>query len=112
MSDVRPLNDVVVVQLDPPEKLSSLIEAPDTVAQRIRKATVLRVGPGREQLVNAQGTKARFLRNTLKPGERVAFFSAAVDTQKANFYLEDGQALIREQDVLFVLEEDCRVEAP
>lgn len=104
---MRPLGDWVLVDLDP--------EAPRvtgggiilTGEDPVRTATVLKVGKGRHN------QKDGSLEPTdVKPGERVAFFIATIQTkQGAEVYhrLPDNQALIKESDVLAVLEEDIRI---
>jgi len=110
VADLRPLNDVVLVKLDPPDKLSDVIVTPDTVSGYTRKGTVLRVGPGRHKLTKAGTGKTKFVPTQLQPGDRIAFMAAAVDTQKANYTLDDDQALIREEDVLFTFEGNIKVQ--
>mgnify|MGYP001604636702 CR=1 FL=1 len=112
---VRPVNDVVLLEVDPPEAYSNVVVIPDTVAatQPIRKGTVLRVGPGRWK-VKRMGEPARvFIPTTLKGGERVVFFSAAMHGKHgAELFAElpDNQALVRESDILFVADHDVKVE--
>lgn len=110
VADIRPMNDVVLVKLDPPDKLSDVIITPGTVKELTRKGTVLRVGRGRHKLVKAGGSKTMFVPTQLQPGDRITFMAAAVDTQRANYYLDNDQALIREEDVLFTFEGNIRVE--
>lgn len=71
-------------------------------AQPIRIAKVLQVGPGR------RGTKGQLIPMALKIGDRFPFFKAAADTQQGRQLgelLPEGQELIKESDVLFVIEE-------
>jgi len=72
------------------------------VAQPIRIAKVLQTGPGR------RGRKGQLIPMGLKVGDRFPFFKAAADTQQGRQLgelLPEGQELIKESDVLFVIEE-------
>lgn len=67
----------------------------------IRMARVLAVGPGKHY---ADGS---FVRTELKVGDRFPFFKAATETQQGQalmLRLDDNEALIRESDVLFLIE--------
>jgi co-chaperonin GroES (HSP10) len=71
-------------------------------AQPIRLAKVLQTGPGR------RGRKGQLIPMSLKVGDRFPFFKAAADTQQGRQLgelLPEGQELIKESDVLFVIEE-------
>lgn len=71
-------------------------------ARPVRIARVLQTGPGR------RGRKGQLIPMGLKLGDRFPFFKAAADTQQGRqlgMLLPDGQELIRESDVLFVIEE-------
>lgn len=101
---VRPLQDRVLVELEPERGESRggiLLPGHDP----IRTAKVLRVGLGKQY-------PDKFLPTEVKAGERVAFFQATLETHsesQLNYNLPDGQALIRETDILGVLEGDVEV---
>lgn len=75
--------------------------------QPIRTATVLAVGPGKRD------SKGNLTPTQLKVGDSFPFFKAASETKQGYalaLLLDDNEVLIRESDVLFVLEEPARVE--
>ncbi len=114
---IRPLNDVVLVKLEPRQQYSDTIVIPDSVAQAhpLQKATVVRVGPGRHELIRASGKETKFIGTQIKVGEKVVFFTATMDTRQGKqvaHALPDGYGLIREKDIIFVYESDLRVEVP
>lgn len=99
---IRLLHDWVLIQVE---------DAPETTksgfvlvgAQPVRKARVISTGPGRRY-----GKKDVLVPMRLKPGDRFPFFKAATETKQGemlSMLLPDGQELIRETDVLFVIEE-------
>lgn len=98
--DVRPLNDWVLLQLDPlPEeqKVGSIF-VPDSGAERVRTARVVSVGPGRRN--PKTGERIPFF---VVPGMKVAFFREHLEHQQGRQILarlEDGYGLIRAMDVL------------
>ena len=111
--NIRPLNDLVLVKLDPPEEKAGdiFIVAPENAPTRT--GTVLRVGPGRHKLKKAGEGKTKFIPTQVKPGERVVFFAAAAGTKKdrlPSYALGDDEALMHEEDILMVLEGDVKVE--
>ncbi len=68
----------------------------------VRKARVLATGPGR------CGRKGKLIPITMKPGDRFPFFKAVTETLQGRalaLHLPDNQALVRENDVLFAIEE-------
>lgn len=101
---LRPLQDRLVVELDAEHNESRggiLLLGHDPV----RTGTVLRVGPGKDY-------KDKFLATEVKPGERVAFLQAVLETRsekQLNFCLPDNQALIRETDILGVVSEETDI---
>lgn len=106
---LRPLHDWVLVDLEksPTEHESAggiLLPHPELV----RKGTVASVGPGR---LYVDGV---YQPCEVQLGARVAFLSAALDTKQGHQLattLGTNQALIRETDILFVIEEgDPRLE--
>lgn len=117
--NIRPLNDVLLVKLEETQKYSETIIIPDSVAQAhpLQLATVVRCGPGRHKLIRANGKETRFVPTTVQAGQRIAFFTVALDTRQGKqlaHALPDGYGLIREEDILFVIEgnEAVRVEVP
>jgi co-chaperonin GroES (HSP10) len=112
---IRPLSDVAVIQLEPPctRSRGGLIR-PDTRQHPIRTGHVLRVGPGRRWKSKTTG-KWVFWPMDLKVGERIAFLAAVLQTKQgkslqSSFSLGENEALIRETDVLFVIEDGEDVE--
>lgn len=101
---VRPLQDRVLVQLEPEKGMSRggiILTGHDP----IRTAKVLRVGPGKQ-------FPDRFVPMDVRPGDRVAFLQACLETrseEQINHKLPDGQALIREPDILGVLDEEADI---
>jgi co-chaperonin GroES (HSP10) len=97
---IRPLQDRVVVELEPEQNESRggiLLLGHDP----LRTGKVLRVGPGKQY-------PDKFLPTEVKKGERVAFLQATLETRseaELNFRLPDNQVLIRETDILGVVEE-------
>ena len=103
MSQIRPRSDWALVLLDP---VPSEGKTPGGILLNhpvlIRKATVLAVGPGRRYVDGA------YLPTQIKVQDRVAFLSAVLESRQGRqlaHLLEQDQALIRETDVLFVIEE-------
>ena len=99
---IRLLHDWVLIQME---------DAPETSkaglilvgAQPIRKARVIATGPGRRY-----GKKDVLVPMRLQPGDRFPFFKAATETKQGealSLCLPDGQELIRETDILFVIDE-------
>lgn len=94
-------SDWIRVELEPEAKASrgGILF---TTARPIRIARVLQVGPGR------RGRKGQLIPMELKIGDRFPFFVAAAQTQQGRqlgMLLPEGQELIRESDVLFVIDE-------
>lgn len=101
MEIAKLFSDWVRVELEPaPEKSKGGIFLPGV--QPVRFAKVLQVGPGR------RGRKQQLIPMELKVGDRFPFFVAAAHTQQGQqlgMLLPEGQELIRESDVLFVVDE-------
>lgn len=97
--NVQPLHDWILVKLDPlPEeqKVGSIF-VPDSAAERVRTALVVRIGPGRK---NARGERIPL---DVRPYTKVAFFREHLEHQQGKQILqrlEDGYALIRAMDLL------------
>lgn len=105
---VRPLQDWLVVKLDPlPETTSGGLVLPNGTSgmERQRTGTVLRVGPGvtRKGVLQPAG---------VSPGERIAFFRENLEHQQGKemvrllHELEENTGMIRQNDILFVVEEE------
>ena len=100
---ITPLTDWLFVELEPEQKISEVLEI--TTRNPIQTAKVKAVGPGR-----VWGKK--FLPTQVKPGERIAFFTANLEHKPGKTmlqHLEENHALIRETDILMVLEGDVKV---
>jgi chaperonin GroES len=97
---LRPLGDWVLIELEPEKRKSKggiLMPGPEPV----RIARALRVGPGR------YNDKGKFVPTEIKPGERFPFFKAVADTGQNKYVgerLPEDQEMIRESDILFVVE--------
>jgi co-chaperonin GroES (HSP10) len=105
----RPKGDWALIQMEPAigeSKSAGGIVL--THPELIRKGIVISVGPGRHYVDGV------YKPTELKMGDRVAFLAATMDTQQGHqiaHLLEKDQALIRETDVLFVIDEgDPRIE--
>jgi len=101
--DVRPLNDWVLVKVDPmPATIGSVIVPSSYKARDTHTATVLKVGPGKPL---PDGTVKPM---ELSPGDRVCFHRWNLEHKNglavAHALEEMGPdfALIKESDVLFV----------
>ena len=105
---MRILNDWVLVELE--EEASRITDAGiiQMGEDPVRMAKVLKVGPGKHLQKNGI-----LQPSAVKPGERIAFFIAAIQTkQGAEVFhrLPDDQALIKESDILLVDEDgDAKV---
>ena len=111
---VRPLHDWIVVLLEADQAPSSIIAAPDTHQENVRKGTVIAVGPGAElpngvrDPVGVQpGDKVCFLRwhHEHRPGK--AQVAALTDL---SVELGGSVVMVRRNDILFTYEGDVRVE--
>lgn len=99
---LRPLNNWVVIQLDPLSK-ENISEGGIVLLEpeMVRTGTVLRVGPGK-----TYKDKKR-ISTQLKGGERVAFFTGNMDTkqgQALKAHVSDDEAFITEDAILFTLD--------
>jgi hypothetical protein len=103
------MNDWVLIRTDPlPERRGSIL-LPNK--GEIYTATVLSVGKGAEiPLDHNQPGKKIYIPTDVKPGEKVAFLRWAIESQQGKAlggtFEELGAdiALIKERDILFVLE--------
>jgi chaperonin GroES len=112
---VRPLSDVLVVRLEKARTTTAggLIR-PDTRQHPIRIGRVLQAGPGRRWKDRRTGQWS-FWPTEAKPGDRVVFLAALLQTREGrqrstSYSLDDDEALIRETDVLLVIDQDDPVE--
>jgi chaperonin GroES len=97
--NVKPLGDRIVVQRDEAEgKTSGGILLPDTAKNKPQKGKVLAVGPGRM----LKDGKRRPLQ--VKVGDTVLFTSWAGDEYREGKAGRNNILLMREEDVLAVLE--------
>lgn len=98
---LRPLHDWVHVVIEPASNTTRgglVLVGP----RPVRVARVLAVGPGRRD-------KNGVLNPTqIRVGDRFPFFKAATETKQGyaiSLQLEENEALLRESDVLFLMEE-------
>ncbi len=117
MRFLRLHSDNVLVRLDPrKERTSGGILIPDDKPQSARTGVILDVGPGRYVKVPRRGTSE--YREVFRPmqarkGEKVAFLIGSVDTKTGRavtHYLQEDERVIREDDILFVFEDEVDVE--
>jgi co-chaperonin GroES (HSP10) len=113
-SKFRPLQDWVVVKLDPPKvskvRLIQIVEVEEK--NKVITGVVVAVGPGKWCKANPQ------VREPVgaSVGERVAFFSANFLTSMGELLLETIQkhqedtGMIRGNDILFVVDVDAEFE--
>ncbi len=101
---LRPLQDCIVVKLEPvPRRESGII----TVApEPVRIGCVTAAGPGKRY-------PDKFVPTQVQVGDRVAFFKAVTETQqgeRVGHHLDDETVLLRETDVLFVVQDGVDIE--
>jgi co-chaperonin GroES (HSP10) len=107
---LRPLSDWVLVQMDPaPGENLSAGGIVLTHPALIRRGVVTRIGKGRHYVDGV------YKPMDVQVGERVAFLAATMDTkqgwQLTDRVLGKDEALIRQTDILFVIEEgDPRID--
>lgn len=98
-------HDWVHIKVDPaPTQSSGGIHLVGAVP--IRMATVLAIGPGK------RNRKGVLIPMELKVGDRFPFFKAVTETKQGHaleLLLDDNEALIRENDVLFIADEEVTV---
>lgn len=114
MTTFRPLSDWLLVQYDPPQKKSDIIEVVGGNESSIRTGVVISVGPGKP-LENGKESPV-----FVKEGDRIAFLrwhdehrpgkAIAKALQDMNMDVKDTVMLIRQSDILLVLEDDVRVD--
>lgn len=111
----KPLNDCVLVKLDPRQVYSEILAIPQVreLNHPVSKGTVVSVGPGRWKKRKADRPERVFIPVEARPGMKIVFFSAAMhEKQGENFChdMPDDHALIRDGDILFAFEDDVKVE--
>lgn len=100
--NLRPLNDFVLVKMDPLPDRTSAGGIHLTYDNPVRTGTVIRSGPGR--LFVGEDYRP----SESKPGDRIAFFTVINQTRQGKsvvHLLGDDQTIIRESDILFFIEE-------
>lgn len=94
--------DWVLVELEPePKERTTAAGVIQLGPNPVRIARVLMVGPGKRY-------RDRYVPTQVKPGDRFPFFKAASDTRQGRQLAErlpDGQDLVHESDILFIIEE-------
>lgn len=102
--NIDPCQDVVIVKMDPlqDEVRNGVIILQDTTAQRIRTATVMRVGPGKRNPKTGERIPL-----DLQEGDKVAFFRWHHEHKQGQALLKffgelgDDVAMLRLNDILF-----------
>ena len=96
---LQPLDDRILVQrLASEEKTSGGILLPDTAKEKPQKGKVIAVGPGK---LKKDGQRAAM---QVKVGDTVLFTSWAGDEIKKQFATADDLLIMREEDVLAVID--------
>lgn len=101
---IRPINDWLVVKLDEDKKVRG--ELLLVRGDRVRTGTVLSVGPGRQY-------SDEYVPTEVAPGDKVAFFRENLEHASGKVilqHMEDGKCMLRESDILLVLDPDNPVE--
>ncbi|MEZ6143739.1 MAG: co-chaperone GroES [Zavarzinella sp.] len=96
---IQPLDDRILVQRETSEtKTAGGILLPDNAREKPQKGKVLAVGPGK---MKKDGTRAAM---QVKVGDTVLFTSWAGDEVKQQVATSDEHLIMREDDVLAVIE--------
>jgi co-chaperonin GroES (HSP10) len=101
---IRPINDWILVKMDPVETRVGSIYVPDGVDHY--KATVVSSGPGKELSTGVRQP------TELVPGDRVVFSRAHGEHKQGKLLLQmlgSDHLLIKPSDVLFAFEGDVVV---
>ena len=94
--NVKPMHDLILVRpAETVTKTASGLVIPDNAADRPNTGTVLAVGPGRHEA-------GVFIATRLEPNNQVLFAKNAGNKVKVN---SEELLLIREQDIIAVIEE-------
>ncbi|HVK14382.1 MAG TPA: co-chaperone GroES [Gemmataceae bacterium] len=97
--NLQPIDDRILVQrLASEEKTAGGILLPDSAKEKPQKGKVVAVGPGK---VNKDGKRVAM---QLKVGDTVLFTSWAGDEVKKQYSTSDDLLIMREDDVLAVIE--------
>ena len=97
--NLQPIDDRILVQrLASEEKTAGGILLPDSAKEKPQKGKVVAVGPGK---VNKDGKRVTM---QLKVGDTVLFTSWAGDEVKKQYATSDDLLIMREDDVLAVIE--------
>jgi chaperonin GroES len=97
--NLKPLDDRLVVSVsDATEKTAGGILLPDTAKNKPQRGKVLAVGPGK---LNKKGEHIAL---DVKVGDTVLFTSWAGDEVKKQYATSDDLLIMREDDVLAVIE--------
>lgn len=102
---IRPLNDWLLVEVEPGKTTFGSTSIVRVADDPISLGRVLAVGPGRHYT-------DKFVPTVVKVGERVAFLTALTETgqgKSIGHVVADNQALIRETDVLVVVEGNVEI---
>jgi chaperonin GroES len=96
---VIPLNDKLLVKrLDAEEKTAGGILLPDSAKEKPQKGKVTAIGPGK---VKKDGGRAPM---QVKVGDTILFTSWAGDEVKKQYATSDDLLIMREEDVLAVID--------
>jgi chaperonin GroES len=101
---IRPMNDWILVKMDPIETMVGSIFVP--IGTVNRKATVLAVGPGKEEPSGVRQPVG------VEPGDRVVFHRSHgehLQGKQLVGVLGEDHLLIRPGDVLLVFTEDLQI---
>jgi len=97
--NLQPIDDRILVQrLASEEKTAGGILLPDSAKEKPQKGKVIAAGPGK---VNKDGKRAAM---QVKVGDTVLFTSWAGDEVKKQYSTSDDLLIMREDDVLAVIE--------
>jgi chaperonin GroES len=97
--NLQPIDDRILVQrLASEEKTAGGILLPDSAKEKPQKGKVVATGPGK---VNKDGKRVAM---QLKVGDTVLFTSWAGDEVKKQYSTSDDLLIMREDDVLAVIE--------
>ena len=97
---IRPLHDWLLVEVEPGKKTFGSSSIVRVVGDPVSTGKIIAAGPGRHYI-------DKFVPTQVKVGERVAFLTALTETgqgKSIGHVIAENQALIRETDVLVVVE--------
>jgi co-chaperonin GroES (HSP10) len=102
---IRPLHDWLLVEVEPEKAVYHFTSIVRVSKDPVSMGRVLAVGPGRYYI-------DKYVPTTVKAGDRVAFLTALTETgegRSIGHVIMEDQALIRESDVLMVVEAGVEV---